>query len=172
LQKQNITFDLETLGRTTTAPIVQIGAVKFTDEGEITDKFVRNIKLPSLKRYGFVVCWDTLEWWFSQSDEAIKSVFCSSDVVDIRLALRDFQEWIDKPSEYVYWSHSTFDPLILVYNLLQVGLPNIIPFRAYRDIRTLTQFSGKIEIKRQGIAHDALDDCIFQAEYISKGIKK
>ena len=36
----NITFDLEALGRTNRAPIAQIGAVKFTDDGEVVEKFL------------------------------------------------------------------------------------------------------------------------------------
>lgn len=168
---KNITFDLETLGNSSNAPIVQIGAVKFNDSGEVIDTFYRNIKLKSLSKYKFEVDYPTVEWWFSQDKEAIDKVFNSEDRVDIRQALMEFKEWIGKPSEYVYWSHATFDPPILNNNLTQVGLGNFIPFRLHRDIRTLTYFSGKVEIEREGVQHDALDDCIFQAKYISEGIK-
>jgi len=168
----NITFDLETLGNTSNAPIVQIGAVKFTDEGDIIDKFHRNIDLNSLKQYDFKMDYATISWWFNQSDVAIKSVFGESlERVSLSKALYDFTEWIGKTSDYVYWSHATFDPPILNNNLLMVGRGNPIPFRLHRDIRTLTHFVGKFNVERKGIAHNALDDCIFQAEYISKGIQ-
>lgn len=167
---KHITFDLETLGNKTTAPIVQIAAVKFTDTNEILDDFNRHINLKSLSRYNFEVNYETIGWWFSQSDKAIKSVFCEKDTVDLRQALREFIVWIEKPSEYVYWSHATFDPPILDYNLKQVDLTNPIPYVAHRDIRTLTHFSGIKAIARTGIHHNALDDCIYQAAYISQGI--
>ena len=168
----NITFDLETMGKTSNAPIIQIGAVKFTDDGVITDKFHRNIDLNSLQQYDFKMDYNTISWWFNQSDEAIKSVFGESlERVSLSKALYDFIEWIGKPSEYSYWSHATFDPPILNNNLLMIGRKNPIPFRLHRDIRTLTHFAGYIDIERKGIAHNALDDCIFQAEYISKGIQ-
>ncbi len=170
-KKINITFDLETLGNTSNAPIAQIGAVKFSDDGEIIDKFKRNIKLSSLERYGFHVDYETIQWWLEQDDKAIKSVFVNDDAIDLRLALRDFIEWIGKPGEYVYWSHATFDPPILNNNMIKVGIKNPIPFRAHRDIRTLTHFVGLSTTDRQGIHHDALDDCLYQAEYISKGLK-
>ena len=169
----NITFDLETLGNTSNAPIVQIGAVKFTDDGVITDRFYRNIDLNSLQQYDFKMDYNTISWWFNQSNEAIKSVFGESlERVSLSKALYDFIEWIGKPSEYNYWSHATFDPPILNNNLLMTGRKNPIPFRLHRDIRTITHFTGKIPVERKGIAHNALDDCIFQAEYISKGIQK
>ena len=50
-------------------------------------------------------------------------------------------------------------------------LENPIPFKLHRDIRTITHFTGKLNIKREGIHHNALDDCIFQAAYICKGIQ-
>jgi len=169
----NITFDLETLGNTNNAPIVQIAAVMFNGEGDILSKFSRRIDLKSLEQYNFKMDYRTLSWWFNQSSEAIGSVFGEDwERVSLSQALHDFTKWLGKPSEYVYWSHATFDPPILNNNFIQVKKENPIPFRLHRDIRTITHFTGKIEIERKGIAHDALDDCIYQAEYISKGLKQ
>ena len=168
----NITFDWETLGNTSNAPIVQMGAVKFDDEGNVDpNMYSRNIKLTSLTRYNFEMDYSTIEWWMSQDDKAIKSVFVNDDAIDIRQALFEFIEWIGKPGDYTYWSHATFDPPILINNFKKIGLSNPIPFRAYRDIRTLTHFVGVIETPRIGTHHNALDDCIYQAAYISKGLQ-
>lgn len=166
----NITFDLETLGKLN-APIVQLGAVKFTDGGEVTDEFIREIKLSSLTRYGFEVDFETVGWWMGQDDKAIKSVFCTGNGVDIRLALLEFTNWLGKAGNYSYWSHATFDPPILNYNYQRVGLKNPIPFVLHRDIRTITHFTGKLDVERVGVHHNALDDCRYQAAYISKGIR-
>ena len=167
----NITFDLETLGNSSNAPMVQLGAVKFKNDGAIIDKFVRSIKISCLKRYKFEADYDTIQWWFEQDDKAIKSVMCPEDGIDLRLALMQFKEWIGKTGDYVYWSHATFDPPILNNNFRAVGLDNPIPFRLHRDIRTLVHFTGKLTAERKGIHHNALDDCIFQADYISQGLK-
>ena len=69
----NITFDLETLGNSSNAPIVQLAAVKFNDQGKITDSLLQYIDLASLQQYDFDIDYETLDWWFKQSDEAIKS---------------------------------------------------------------------------------------------------
>lgn len=171
-KKINITFDLETLGNNFNSPIIQIGAVKFTDKGEILDTFIRNINIEKLKRYDFTMDYSTIKWWFSQPKEAIDSVINVEDGIDLRMALRDYTEWIGALGDYVYWSHATFDPPILKNAFDKVGLPYTIPFRAQRDIRTLTHFVGKIDVERKGVHHNALDDCLFQVEYISKGLSK
>lgn len=166
-----VTFDLETLSNSTTAPIVQIAAVKFNSEtAEVISEFVRNIKLGCLGRYEFDVSYETLGWWFSQDDEAIKSVFCKEGVEDLRKSLLDFVFWLGKPSDYLYWSHSTFDPPILNYNFLKVGLKNPINYKLFLDIRTLISFTGKPNLERFGIKHDALEDCRYQSQYISQAL--
>lgn len=166
-------LDLETLGNTRGAPIVQIGAAKFKDDGTVLASFIRNIDLNSLEKYNFEVDYKTVGWWLSQEDAAIKSVFCSEPRVNIRQALHEFIEWIEHPTQYLYWSHATFDPPILMNNIAKVGLPNVIPFRAWRDIRTLTHFTGKISGgEREGIHHNALDDCLYQVKYVSEGIRR
>ena len=173
MENINITFDLETLGNGTTAPIIQIGAVKFKDDGTIVDKFIRTIDLDSLERYDFKMDYNTINWWFNQSNEAIKSVFDDTlDKVSLGKALFDFTEWIGKTADYHYWSHATFDPPILHNNFKVMGKNNPIPFRLHRDIRTLSYFAGKIVVERVGLHHNALDDCIYQAAYISQGIKQ
>ena len=136
----NITFDLETLGNTANAPIVQIGAVKFDDDGTITDKFKKNIDLDSLEGLGFRIDYNTLEWWFSQSHEAITSVFNTDNLnrVSLSKALYEFHQWIGKTADYRYWSHATFDPPILINNYKALKKDCPIPFRLYMDIRTLT----------------------------------
>jgi DNA polymerase III epsilon subunit-like protein len=172
---KHISFDLETLGNTPTAPIVQIGACKFNSDGEISDDtFISTVKLESLDAYDFNIDMRTVRWWFSQDDKAIKSVFCTDEEVALRLALRNFIEWIGPLGDYFYWSHATFDPPILNNNMLQVGLGRPIPFRLFRDIRTLVHFAGKFNGEREGgsIHHNALDDALFQAGYISKLIQK
>lgn len=169
-KKTNITFDLETLGNTSQAPIVQIGAVKFKDSGEVLDTFIRTIDIPSLNPYNFTCDEETIEFWNKQSQEAFDSVFNVEKVVSIETALQDFFDWIGNPLKYWYWSHATFDPPILANSLRKIGNENYLPFKQQRDIRTLRHFSGKFEIKRVGVHHNALDDCLFQAAYISKGI--
>lgn len=166
-----ITFDLETLGTSYNAPVVQIAAVCFDLQGVTHKEFERAVKLTSLDKYGFSIDYVTLEWWFAQGSKVKSSVFCRDDAVNLRLALLDFIDWLGSPSTHTYWSHSTFDPPILDNNFRAVGLDNPINYRLFRDIRTLTAITGKPEKNVSGVSHNALDDCRYQACYISKAVR-
>lgn len=172
-RKGHITFDLETLGNSYNSPIVQIGAVKFNLYGDAEEHFLVNIDPVSLQNLdGIKYHPQTIYWWMNQSQEAKDSVFGDHlDRVPMSNALEMLEEWIGMPSEYVYWSHCTFDPPILANAYRSVGKDNPIPFRNHRDIRTLTHFAGQIDVPRQGTHHNALDDCIYQARYIREGIR-
>jgi exodeoxyribonuclease VIII len=177
---RHISFDLETLGNTPNAPIVQIGACKFDvidgpNGGTIAainveETFLRTVKLSSLDKFDFSVDYETVGWWMMQSENSRNSVFNAPETVDIRQAIREFYEWIGQSSKYVYWSHATFDPPILANNSIKVGLGRPIPFRLFRDIRTLVHFAGKVDgHERDGLVHhNAKDDAIFQAGYIAE----
>lgn len=171
MKSLQITFDLETLGNRPNAPIVQIGAVKFNKDG-IIDTFIRTIDIDSLSKYNFFMDYNTLKWWFAQEDAAIKSVM--NGVTPLKEALIDFNKWIDSSEvkKYNFWSHATFDPPILHNNMREVGIDSIIHYSQHKDIRTLNELVGKVEVERKGIAHNALDDAIFQAEYIQLMLNK
>lgn len=169
---KHITFDLETLGNSYNAPIVQIGAVKFEQSGVVTDTFECNINWNTLKKYEFEIDYSTVAWWMRQEEDAVKSVLNQEGAIDIKKALNKLRQWIGDLKEYNYWSHATFDAVILANACRKVGIDVFIPFRQQRDIRTLNFLVGKVEVKREGIAHTALDDAKFQANYISEMLKR
>lgn len=177
----HLTFDLETLGNGPTAPIIQIGAAKFTDKILATYKV--NIDWESLKKYKFDLDYSTIRWWMSQEDQARTSVLNSDNAIPLDKALKDFKAWILDPVEingelkrftlenYNYWTHATFDAPIITYSFKQVGLQPL-PYRRQRDIRTLNMLAGKVDVSRPGVAHDAEDDAVFQALYIIEMLNK
>ena len=180
---KHITFDLETLGKGHNAAIVQIGAVKFKSNGKITDSIIINIDFNSLEKYNFQTTYSTIEWWLQQDKEAIDSVFNINknatdsskplkNRVSIKKALKQFAEWIGKADKYDYWSHTSFDPPILEDAYRKVGITNPIPYKRNRDIRTLSYFAGDVKVDVKGIHHNALDDCIYQAAYITECFKR
>ena len=169
-EKVHITFDLETLGANYNAPIVQIGAVAFKESGEILDKFSSSVDLETLDKHGFKMDYSTVNFWLQQSKEAIGSVFAIDN--DIYYTLRSFCDWaFDQGSEDI-WSHSTFDPVILANAYTKLELRNPFTYRQHRDIRTLEMLVPTEKPERKGTHHNALDDCIYQAEYISKMLRQ
>ena len=168
----NVTFDLETLGTTYNAPIVQIAAVKFKDSGTVVDRFTRDIDYKTLEPLGFEMTYSTVFWWLSQPVQAIKSVFNKKHSVSLQKALLDLQKWLGpEAKEYYYWSHASFDFPILQNAYNKLSMQNPIPYHKGRDIRTLQHFAQQ-KVVRKGTHHNALDDCLYQAELVSKSILK
>lgn len=170
----HITFDLETLGNTTTAPIIQIGAVAFKEDSDtLIDEFFVNIKWESLKKYDFNMDYSTIQWWLQQSEAARNSIV-QDQTHSIDKALYEFTQWLEKlggASNFYYWTHATFDPPILVNAYRQCGKTCTIPFRLHRDIRTLHWIAGDVEVERKGVSHNALDDAKYQSLYIREMLK-
>ena len=166
-----ITYDFETLGTSFNAPVIQIGAVKFNTVGEILDKFYTNINWNDLSKYSFTTDYPTLQWWMETQSEAAKTLFTGETML-LKDAFKAFEKWIGKPKDYYYWTHATFDPVIFANTCRVLGMDVFIPFRHQMDIRTLTLLAGRVKVEREGTAHNALDDAILQADYISKMLNK
>jgi len=176
-----ISFDLETLGSHMESPITQLGAVKFDLENIYTDDaFVMNVTHKSLEYYKFKVGYSSVYWWTTETnDEVRKFVFDQESAENIRLVFLKFVEWIEKPSEYQLWSHR-FDVPVLKNAFDRVDIKEVpIPHMCFMDIITLCNLvkmyldpdSELPKTDRKGLHHYALDDAIYQAEYIQKFLK-
>lgn len=171
-KQKHVTFDLETLGNTHDAPIVQMAAVEFDLEGKILKTFSRNVTL-NHELNQFTVSYSTIKFWMEQSKEVQDLVFNLGSTHPLVYVLTDFQEWCDKlEGKRKFWSHATFDPVILknAYNKLNLICP--IYYGDFVDIRTLNLLAGDVEVEENTLKHDALSDCIYQARYISAMLRK
>ena len=164
------TFDLETMGTNANAAILSIGAAAFdrnSAEFDLERTFYINIYLNSSLEAGLSVDASTIYWWLEQSTEA-RSSLLQQPIATLEEALLSFSDWVKMMggSGIPAWSHATFDAPILgnAYRQLNMKLPT--SYRAQRDIRTLVDLMGVYEIEARGTHHNALDDSIYQAEYI------
>lgn len=166
-------LDLETLGRTADAVIIQIGLCRFDIRtGERDEGFEVNIDLEDSIRQGFRLEGPTIEWWLRQSREARESVIAHPKY-PVKVALRKAQQYMKGAD--TLWSHATFDAPILSYHFNRMKVKQPIHYRGHRDIRTLVALTG---FKRQDIKsdpgsvkHTALADCITQIAYCSQCYK-
>jgi len=162
---KDLMIDIETLGTSHNACMVQFGACFFDrDTGEIGKTFKTNIDIGSSIRSGFSVTGDTISWWFAQSEEARKSITSlgAANVFDALYAINEFM----RPAKYV-WSHATFDFVILMNHFKHFHIEPNVHYRSARDIRTLVDLANikQKRTDRDGVHHDALDDCLFQVKY-------
>lgn len=163
-------IDIETWGTRSTSAIIQIGACYFDrDTGEIGDTFSVNIDY-LVSTEPFTTDESTMQWWSEQSQEAKDAV--SANGVSIATAIRDLHDFLDRDDVRI-WSHATFDIPILLNAFHVLGLKFPIHYKRMRDIRTLMDLADHYGTKeREGIHHNALDDCIFQVGYCTEAFNK
>ena len=162
----DLMIDLETLGTDPNGLIVQIGACYFDRyNGKVGPTFCKNIDIQSGIDEGFTMTGSTIEWWLTQSPEAQKSIMAEPkvNVVDAMLAFNNFAQ----PAKAI-WSHATFDFVLVSYHLSKLGIRPKFGFWTARDLRTIIDLA-KVDvrnIKREGLHHNALDDCIAQVKQV------
>ncbi len=162
---KDVMLDLETMGNGSNAVIVQIGACYFDRKtGEIGDKFIINVDIESSLSEGFSVSGSTIYWWLNNDKEAIKSII-EGEKTPVKTAINMINDFLRK-SECI-WSHATFDFVIVMNHFHKLQIKPTFHYRSARDLRTLVDLS-KIDHKqysREGVHHNALDDCIYQVKY-------
>lgn len=163
----HIMIDLETMGTRPDAPIIAIGAVKFTAMGVTDQTFYTNVDLASaVKDGGAVIDPDTLMWWMQQSDEARQVLL--SGASPLRVALHDFTRWVkdtDEPKG-VWGNGASFDNVILSETYKRVGMEPPWKFWNDRCYRTVKNMFPACKMERIGTHHNALDDAESQAEHL------
>lgn len=171
--KQHLMIDLETLGTFMNAPVVTIGACFFDPlTGEIGDKFYEKIDIAEAMKYGTADA-ETIRWWLTQDPAAQKELASAkSGMVDVLTRLSTFY---NSGNDAKVWSNGpSFDTSILDYAYYKcLGQKAPWPFWNVRDVRTVVQLAEGLVKKpaaftKGGVAHNALDDCIFQVGYVSK----
>ncbi|WP_153446896.1 3'-5' exonuclease [Vibrio algicola] len=176
--KKHIMLDLETMGNSSNAAIVSIGAVVFDPTtGDLGKEFECHIDLESAEKYG-KIDGSTVKWWLQQSEEARKETFGKPDV-SIGYALHQLNDWltsIGKPKELAVWGNGAgFDNVILMNAYKATGvIPRFVHWNDL-DVRTIVemgksilQIDPKKTMVRQGTHHSALNDAKFQAQYVSE----
>ncbi|MGL4829378.1 MAG: 3'-5' exonuclease [Vibrio sp.] len=174
---KNLMIDLETMGKSSNAAIVAIGACFFEPStGEIGETFSRIISLESSQQFGLVDA-STVLWWMKQSSEA-REVLNSREAVHIKQALHDFRQFTnDGLSQPLVWGNgSSFDCVILKNTIIQCLGEQYVPWQFWneRDVRTMVDlgknllgFDPKRDMPFEGIRHDAQSDAVHQAKYVS-----
>jgi len=164
---KDVMLDLETFGTGPDAVIVQIGACFFDRAtGEIGETFKVNVTPKSAIESGAIMDADTVCWWMNQSEAARKSILAEPQL-DIETAMIQLNQFLS-PAKAI-WSHATFDFVIVTQTLRRLKIKPKFRYQAARDIRTLNDL-GKTALTntpsiRDGVHHDALEDCKFQVKY-------
>ncbi|MDD9340215.1 MAG: 3'-5' exoribonuclease [Providencia heimbachae] len=175
MKYKHLMVDLETMSNKGNAAIVSIGAVAFEPSiGEIGPTFYQVVDLRSCERVGLHIDADTVLWWMRKSSEARAAIVAEGS--DLSLALSNLGAFSREnlTDDVQVWGNGVdFDNVILrnAYNV--VGLEPFWKHWNNRCVRTIVELgrNAGIDPKKTlgfvGEPHNALDDAIHQAKYVS-----
>lgn len=176
MARRHLMIDLETLGTTRNAVVLSIGATIFdpTKEGTIDTLYLKVDIEEQTETYNRVISEETLNWWSTQSPDAILEAMGDDDRISYREALekvRKFAWGCDR----VWANGSVFDIPIMedCFNDLEMPVPwQFYNIRDCRTIYELANVSLKDKKYNTKTTHKALDDAIHQTVVIQDAYQK
>lgn len=170
----DIMVDIETLGTTPQAPIIQLGAVAFNIEtGKELSRFNQFSKLDKLA----LIESGTLRWWLQTNKELLTEILNNGKISENEL-LVEFTDWIydqdgfDTMNLYLWGNGILFDNRIISEKCSKYDIDYPVYYRNDRDVRTIVELYclknnvDLSDLKKMRevnlVEHDALDDCLAQ----------
>lgn len=165
----HVMLDLETLGRSSSAAIVAIGAVQFNPfTGDIGGSCYITVNLASSVAAGLQIEPETVIWWLQQSDPARSALASAAGqgrpLID---ALRDCAAWLPRGT-CVWGNGAAFDNALLSNAYRQAGMEQPWHYHNDRCYRTLRALFPDVPSEPPEVAHRALDDALAQAKHVLK----
>jgi hypothetical protein len=161
-------LDIETLGIEPGAAICSIGACTFDVDG-VGETFEVSVDLESCQERGLMIDADTLQWWLEQ-DEAAREILTGG--VPLATALSELRDFLETHAYDELWANSPkFDMAHLEAAYEALDWPVPWEFFRLRDVRTITELPGAVELEHEGTEHDALDDAIHQAREVGATLR-
>lgn len=170
---QDVMIDLETMGNSANAAIVSIGAVFFDPETkQLGKKFYERVSLRSSHEIGLSIEPDTTLWWMEQPDAA--RIELTLPGMHIEDALIDFSELFlgekttgkNTQNIRIWGNGAAFDNVILSNAYKKAKIKQPWEFWNDRCYRTMKAMNRDVPFVRTGVAHNALDDAISQANHL------
>lgn len=172
----HVMLDLETYGVRPGCIVRSIGAVEFEIDGRTGDQFYRNIEQRSCEMVGLTMDPETRAWWARQPGDV--QAILKKDPKPLREVANDFYKWFRGigPGDRVrVWAHgASFDGPIWQAAAEAAGGATPWAHWNLRDTRTLYDVSllDPRDMQRDGKAHSALDDCLFQIRCVANAYQR
>lgn len=162
---KRIMVDLETMGTRSNAAIIAIGAVKFSRDKGIIDRFYRIVDLQSCIDTGLAVDGATIMWWLKQDDLA-RDQFNLFKSTSLSKSLSEFSYWIGGGDKEIWGNGAAFDNVILANAYRVVSQNTPWEFYENRCYRTMKAIFPHIKKNTIGTHHNAVDDAETQAVHL------
>lgn len=160
--------DIETLGIEYNSPIVQIGAVVFTESGIITGR-EWDIEFPKSLEHASM---STILWWLGRPKENIDAVFGSKNRIRLGTALHQLGKFYKEFDCQTVWSKGPDFDLNMIEGKFKIFPEMEVPWKynAKRDYRTILKMFQGIPptISVKDIKHSAHSDAFDQTTHLLK----
>lgn len=167
---KHMMIDIETLSLNQGAAVLSIGAVAFDEKG------LTGEELELFPEVCGAMSWSTIEWWFSQSEDARRRVTDKVRISwhEVAKRLRDFEDQLvggydeavdpNEPRPKVWALGPQFDLMVLQHHLPD----NFWHYQQICDMRTLRLFFNHEPEKV--LEHSALHDARSQAKWVARAM--
>jgi len=169
----DVMLDIETLSTKPDAVILTLGAVKFDPYtvDSFGDTLYFRIDVNEQLLIGRDTQQETLDWWAKQAKDVREEAMCE----DNRICLQDAYSQLNKfvvGASNIWCQGPHFDIVILENLYRQKGWPTPWQFWQIRDSRTLFSVHGDPREKNKAGLHNALEDCVSQAQAVQEIFKR
>lgn len=170
----HISIDLESLDKRPSGVVLSVGLAAFTVPGGLVGSYYAELNQGDQRQRGRTIDRGTIAWWNSQPPEAAK-ILTGLNSIDTQTALDGASAFIGRFQGGHYavagvWGYgSDFDNAMLQDLYRDFGNPVPWSYKLNRCGRTITQLAKSTGMEKppnNGVHHNALDDAIWQAEYI------
>jgi hypothetical protein len=169
----DVMLDIETLATSPDSVVLTFGAIKFDpfdNTKEMKDGLYFRVDVDEQISLGRRVDEGTVAWWGSQNEAVREEALGEHD----RVSLDDFTRALNKfivGADRIWAQGPVFDIVILENLYRQIGKPVPWQFWQIRDSRTLLKALGD-DREPGAMLHNALADCISQAEAVQSAVKR
>jgi hypothetical protein len=187
-------FDVETLGKESTAVILSMALIHFDPDTNPSYQDLMNsaffVKLDAedqMTRLGRTMTKSTMEWWSKQClNVKIASFKPSAQDVKIEQGLKSMRQYAESFSDYrnqTVWARGNLDQLVLDSMEEKLELHPIFHYAKWRDVRTAVDFltgsdNGYCTVDYPGFdpaihvtKHNPIDDCAYDIMMMLYGKK-
>ena len=169
-----VMLDLETLGTRPDTVILTLGAVKFDpfdSDQEPGPGIYMRMDIEEQLALGRTVDDSTIEWWAKQDPRVQAEAFDEGDRTSVNQLHRELNKFLVGVGD-IWTQGPVFDIAILedLYRSQNWGFPWL--FWQIRDSRTLFSVHGDPRQRGRDQAHNALMDCVYQAEAVQSIYKQ
>jgi hypothetical protein len=166
----DVMLDIETLGTRPECVVVTLGAVKFNpytldDPGP---GIYMRLDADEQLALGREVQDETMRWWLDQVEDVREEALGDgNDRIKLEEMYRQLNRFL-VGVDSIWCQGPAFDIVILENIYRQMGWPTPWQFWQIRDSRTLFGVHGDPREKNKAGLHNALEDCVSQAQGVQK----